>query len=145
MDREAAAEIFTRVLADNYIVAGFDEILDTLSDPSAGGFLAKDYVEPSRWFNALDREGQEHVKFLVREGLLSALHGVLVLADGATGAIEINDKIGALKLDVLIYNDDDEGVVGEPIETITLAPTETGMDLHDLFMSHVDEVFPATT
>jgi hypothetical protein len=143
MTRDEAADELTALMASQYFAESYKDVVAGLANPELCGVNRHIYQKISSWYDDLKPDERGNIKYLIQEGILASLHSFLVLLDGGTGSPIIQGKLLSLGLVMNLYADEDRLDEGVPEESIQVAPTESGADLHDMFMYHVDELRPA--
>jgi len=132
LDPAAAAEVF----ADMVIDCVYDSSLHSMDRVLRTGLDRNGATEAerclSRWFSELDQHDMLMVSRIVEQAVNSAVFGMLVLLDGATGGYPLTPTPSGFALYLHEYGTS-EHESEEPTSSVRIDGEATGTDLHDLY------------
>ena len=137
MDREQAAEEFARMLYRVGVVEAYEVFFEGMARP-AGHQKAK-WQGIQDWYVSKGAEEQQLVNTILKEVLIGSVFGLAVNFDGAAGYEEVDNKFAEFVVSLRLYGSLEEEEVGTATEYVEICPASGGEDIHDIFMSLVDE------
>jgi len=141
MDKDKAAEEFSKMLFQQGFQGSLESVASSLQEPPVGSRLIE-WEAAKKWCDRLDERDKSALSFLLTRVSVSAIFGIACFLDGASGyqSIEGYDSQPAdFIVSLRTYKDVTSYEMQVPAETIQVCPTEHGEDVHDIFLSLVDE------
>src|SRR5579871_4533868 len=139
MERNAAAEEFAKMLYQEGIEEALRAFYDLLDNPT--GPQKRLWQQAKDWHASHTEERKALIRFLFKEAMVAAIFKVAVHFDGASGYEYVGERPAEFAVALQIYNNLDEAEEGNPQEIIAICPNPGGTDVHDLFLSFVDESY----
>jgi hypothetical protein len=133
IDRKLAAELFLKHLIDRARNGVLDDTHNRLVHGPPGRKPSAAALALSEWFRNLNSDDQARVTEAIRAAVDSAVFGVLVILDGASGGPPLEDVASDFALSLQTYSSDDARNENAADVSVRINPADTTEPLHDMF------------
>lgn len=137
MNRDQAAEEFARMLYRVGIEQAYRTFFASIDNPV--GHNKEQRLKISHWYASKGFEEQQLINTILRKAMALSVFGIAVNFDGDAGYEEVDNKFAEFVVSLRMYGSLEEEEVGAPTEFVEICPTNGGENIHDIFMSLVDE------
>jgi hypothetical protein len=135
---EAADLFIQRVVGRAY--RGAIQDLQSLFQQGPPGRRPRDRdVQLHQWYQQLSEADRQYVHQVVEETAQSAVFGVMVILDGATGGPPLRDAESDFALYIQSFPDPDAHDADRPAMSVRVNPYDKVEDLHDRFLGAIEE------